>query len=313
MVKSVEELLDNMEKVIVGKRFVLKHFLVALLNDGHVLIEDVPGVGKTQIVACMARSVNGMFNRIQFTPDVMPSDIMGFSMFNPATREFEYREGAAMCNFLLADEINRSSPKTQSSLLEIMEEYQVTVDGKTYPIPKPFMVLATQNPIESFGTYPLPEAQMDRFFLKLTIGYPSKSEEKLIIDRFGIENPLRKLSPVCSTSDLLKFQEDVRNVKVEECLKSYIIEIVSETRENQHITVGCSPRGSLNLYRASKAWAYIKGRDYVLPDDIQDMAIPVLSHRIIMNQEAKMENITSDNVIEEVLLNVKVPALDLAL
>src|SRR5690606_22702314 len=201
---------------------------------------------------------------------------------------FEYREGAAMCNFLLADEINRASPKTQSSLLEIMEEYQVTVDGKTYPLPKPFMVLATQNPIESFGTYPLPEAQMDRFFIKLSIGYPEKDEEKLIIDRFGAENPLDELQPVCSISDILKLQEEVKRVKVEDSLKSYIIDIVNETRKNQYAVVGGSPRGSLSLYRASKAWAYINGRDYILPDDIQQMAIPVLSHRIIINQEAKM-------------------------
>lgn len=312
MNKAVEELLDNMEKVIIGKRFVLKHFLVALLNEGHVLIEDVPGVGKTQIVACLARSVNGVFNRIQFTPDVMPSDIMGFSMFNPSTREFEYREGAAMCNFLLADEINRSSPKTQSSLLEIMEEYQVTVDGETYLIPRPFMVLATQNPIESFGTYPLPEAQMDRFFIKLSIGYPGKDEEKLIIDRFGTENPLNKLKPVCSTSDLLKLQDEVKGVRVEDCLKLYIIDIVTETRKNKYVAVGGSPRGSLNLYKASKAWAYIKGRDYILPDDIQEMAKPVLSHRIILNQEAKMKNVTADNVVEKSLLNVKVPILEQA-
>lgn len=312
MNNGIKELLDNMEKVIVGKRFVLQHFLVALLNNGHVLIEDVPGVGKTQIVACLARSVNGVFNRIQFTPDVMPSDIMGFSMFNPSTREFEYREGAAMCNFLLADEINRASPKTQSSLLEIMEEYQVTVDGKTYPLPKPFMVLATQNPIESFGTYPLPEAQMDRFFLKLSIGYPEKDEEKLIIDRFGAENPLDKLKHVCTTSDVLNLQEEVKRVRVEDSLKSYIIDIVNETRKNQYAVVGGSPRGSLSLYRASKAWAYINGRDYILPDDIQQMAVPVLSHRIIINQEAKMNNITAGDVVKEALLNVKVPVLELA-
>ncbi|TYQ16542.1 UNVERIFIED_CONTAM: MoxR-like ATPase [Acetivibrio alkalicellulosi] len=309
MKNNINELLVNIEKVIVGKRSVIEHILVALLNDGHVLIEDVPGVGKTQIVACLARSVNGIFHRVQFTPDVMPSDIMGFSMFNPSTREFEYREGAAMCNFLLADEINRSSPKTQSSLLEIMEEYQVTVDGKTYPLPKPFMVLATQNPIESFGTYPLPEAQMDRFFLKLTIGYPEKNEEKTIIDRFGTSNPLLELQSVASTYDLIGFQEEVKKIKVEDCLKSYIIDIVTETRNNENVVIGSSPRGSLNLYRASKAWAYIKGRDYVLPDDIQEMAQLVLAHRIIMNSGAKMKNITAHNVVKDAIENVKVPVV----
>ncbi|MEN2773748.1 AAA family ATPase [Acetivibrio clariflavus] len=303
----IEALIENVEKVIVGKRSVIELILVALLSDGHVLIEDVPGVGKTQIVATLARSVNGIFNRVQFTPDLMPSDIMGFSMFNPATREFEYRKGAAMCNFLLADEINRTSPKTQSSLLEIMEENQVTVDGKTYQLPKPFMVLATQNPVESFGTYPLPEAQMDRFFLKLSIGYPGKNEEKLILDRFGSENPLNKLKPVTNTDELLELQNQVKEVKVEDCIKEYIVNIVEATRNSQHVVLGGSPRASLNLYRASKAWAFIRGREYVIPDDIQAMAVPVLAHRIIMNSGAKMKSITAENVVNEAIMKVKVP------
>ncbi|ABN52415.1 MAG TPA: MoxR family ATPase [Hungateiclostridium thermocellum] len=307
MSRAVNMLIDNIEKIIIGKRIVIEHLLVALLSDGHVLIEDVPGVGKTQLVASLARSVNGKFNRVQFTPDVMPSDIMGFSMFNPGTRQFEYREGAAMCNFLLADEINRTSPKTQSSLLEIMEEFQVTVDGKTYKLPSPFMVLATQNPIESFGTYPLPEAQMDRFFLKLTIGYPDKSEEKMIIDRFGNENPINRLEPVMTTQELIELKERVKEVRVEDCLKEYIINIVDRTRKDNNVVLGCSPRGSLNLYRASKAWAFIKGRDYVLPDDIQKMAVPVLSHRIIMTQGAKMKNIKAADVINDILQKTEVP------
>lgn len=303
----VEVIIGNMEKVIVGKRFVIEHILVALLSDGHVLIEDVPGVGKTQIVATLARSVNGIFNRVQFTPDLMPSDIMGFSMFNPATREFEYRKGAAMCNFLLADEINRTSPKTQSSLLEIMEENQVTVDGKTYQLPKPFMVLATQNPVECFGTYPLPEAQMDRFFLKLSIGYPGKNEEKMIIDRFGSENPLTELKSVANIDELLELQNQVKAIKVEDCLKTYIVDIVEATRKSQDVILGGSPRGSLNLYRASKAWAFIRGREYVIPDDIQKMSVPVLAHRLIMNSGAKMKNITAENVVNEAIMQVKVP------
>lgn len=307
MNNMVEALIGNMEKVIVGKRSVIEHILVALLSDGHVLIEDVPGVGKTQIVATLARSVNGIFNRVQFTPDLMPSDIMGFSMFNPATREFEYRKGAAMCNFLLADEINRTSPKTQSSLLEIMEENQVTVDGKTYQLPRPFMVLATQNPIECFGTYPLPEAQMDRFFLKLSIGYPGKNEEKLIIDRFGSENPLTELKSVANIDELLELQNQVKAIKMEDCLKTYIVDIIEATRKSQDVVLGGSPRGSLNLYRASKAWAFIRGREYVIPDDIQTMSVPVLAHRIIMNSGAKMKNITAENVVNEAIMQVKVP------
>jgi len=309
MSKTIDILIDNMEKIIIGKRSVIEHLLVALFSDGHVLIEDVPGVGKTQLVATLARSVNGAFNRVQFTPDVMPSDIMGFSMFNPGTREFEYREGAAMCNFLLADEINRTSPKTQSSLLEIMEEFQVTVDGKTYKLPRPFMVLATQNPIENFGTYPLPEAQMDRFFLKLSIGYPDKNEEKMIIDRFGNENPLDSLEPVTTTQELIELKEQVKKVRVEECLKDYIINIISATRNDKNVVLGCSPRGSLNLYKASKAWAFIKGRGYVLPDDIQKMAVPVLAHRIIISQEAKMNNSNSSKVIADIIQNTKVPVV----
>ena len=309
MSKTIDILIDNMEKIIIGKRSVIEHLLVALFSDGHVLIEDVPGVGKTQLVATLARSVNGAFNRVQFTPDVMPSDIMGFSMFNPGTRELEYREGAAMCNFLLADEINRTSPKTQSSLLEIMEEFQVTVDGKTYKLPRPFMVLATQNPIESFGTYPLPEAQMDRFFLKLSIGYPDKNEEKMIIDRFGSENPLDNLEPVTTTQELMELKEQVKKVRVEECLKDYIINIISATRNDKNVVLGCSPRGSLNLYKASKAWAFIMGRGYVLPDDIQKMAVPVLAHRIIISQEAKMNNYNSSKVIADILQNTKVPVV----
>lgn len=307
MNNMIEALIENMEKVIIGKRDVLEHILVALLSDGHVLIEDVPGVGKTQIVATLARSVNGIFNRVQFTPDLMPSDIMGFSMFNPATREFEYRKGAAMCNFLLADEINRTSPKTQSSLLEIMEENQVTVDGKTYQLPKPFMVLATQNPVECFGTYPLPEAQMDRFFLKLSIGYPEKSEEKLIIDRFGSANPLTELSPAANIDDLINLQNQVKKVKIEDCLKTYIVDIIEATRKSPDVVLGGSPRGSLNLYRAAKAWAFIRGREYVVPDDIQKLAVPVLAHRIIMNSGAKMKSITAENVVNEAILKVKVP------
>lgn len=307
----IDTLINNIEKIIIGKRLVIEYLLIALLSDGHVLIEDVPGVGKTQLVATLARSVNGVFNRIQFTPDVMPSDIMGFSMYNPATKEFEYRIGAAFCNFLLADEINRTSPKTQSSLLEIMEEFQVTVDRKTYKLPRPFMVLATQNPIESFGTYPLPEAQMDRFFLKLSIGYPDKDGEKLILDRFGSENPLDKLAPVITTQDLIALKELVKQVRMEECLKEYIINITAATRSDRNVLLGCSPRGSLNLYKAAKARAFIMGRDYVLPDDIQKMAVPVLAHRIILNQGAKMNNYNYNSalLITDILHNIKVPVV----
>ncbi|MBP7174762.1 MAG: MoxR family ATPase [Thermoclostridium sp.] len=303
----VTKLIENMEKIIIGKRTVLETLLTALLCEGHVLIEDVPGVGKTQMVAALARSVNGVFHRVQFTPDVMPSDIMGFSMFNPATREFEYREGAAVCNFLLADEVNRSSPKTQSSLLEIMEEFQVTVDGKTYPLPRPFMVMATQNPIESFGTYPLPEAQLDRFFLKLTIGYPAKSQESEILDRYGSNNPIKTLEPVLSLTDILTLQEQVKGVHVEEALKGYIVDIIEQTRKSEFVALGASPRGSLNLYRAAKAHAFIRGRDYILPDDIQEMSILVLPHRLLINSEARMKGMTAEDIVTQAVSRVQVP------
>lgn len=303
----VASLLNNVEKIIYGKRKVLEYLITALLCEGHVLIEDVPGVGKTQMVAALARSVNGIFHRVQFTPDVMPSDIMGFSMFNPATREFEYREGAAVCNFLLADEVNRTSPKTQSSLLEIMEEFQVTVDGKTYPLPRPYMVLATQNPIESFGTYPLPEAQLDRFFMKLTLGYPDKATESEILEQYGSQNPLKELQPVCEPSDILSLQQQVKNVHMDESLKDYIVEIAEQTRKSANAALGVSPRGSLNLYRASKAWAFVCGRDYVLPDDIQEMAALVLPHRILLNSDARMNGVDAKEVVAEAVSRVNVP------
>jgi MoxR-like ATPase len=237
----------------------------------------------------------------------MPSDVMGFSMFNPGTREFEYREGVAMCNFLLADEINRASAKTQSSLLEIMEEAQVTIDGKTYALPQPFMVLATQNPIESYGTYLLPEAQMDRFFLKLSIGYPCKSEEKMILDRFERNTPLLDLNPAATMENIIEMQRQVKMVKIADILKTYIIDLVDETRKNTNVSLGVSPRGSLSLMKAAKAWAYIKGRDYVIPDDIQAMAVSVLSHRIIRGSSSKIKNLTEEAIILETLNKVEVP------
>lgn len=305
---QVNHIIAHMEKIIVGKRKVLQTLFVALLSEGHVLIQDVPGVGKTQLVATLSKSVNGKFHRVQFTPDVMPSDIMGFSMFNPASREFEFREGAAMCNFFLADEINRASPKTQSSLLEMMEEYQVTVDGKTYPLPRPFIVLATQNPIESFGTYPLPEAQMDRFFIRLSVGYPSKEEENLILERFGSQNPLVSLQALTDTEYLLTLQKEVKEVKVADALRAYIVDLIDATRKHPDVILGVSPRGSLHLYKAAKAWAYLQDRAYVTPDDIQEMSLPVLSHRILLHAGAKLKNSSGEDIVKDAILRVKVPA-----
>lgn len=293
------EIINNMEKIMVGKKSVIEKLVIALLTNGHVLIEDVPGVGKTQCVGALAKSVEGSFKRIQFTPDVMASDITGFTMYNPSVGKFMYREGAAHCNFLLGDEINRASPKTQSSLLEVMEERQITVDGVTRKVPEPFMVLATQNPIESKGTNKLPEAQMDRFLFKLSIGYPSKSGEKEILNRFGGENPLKTLTSVTTSEEVIKLQKEVEEVMVSEEIKDLIIAISSYTRNSNQCTLGVSPRGSLSLLRASKASAYLKDRNYVIPEDVAEIAEDVLAHRIILTSGAKVKGLNAKDVIKE--------------
>lgn len=291
------EIINNMEKIMVGKRSVLEKIVIALITNGHVLIEDVPGVGKTQCVGALAKSVEGSYNRVQFTPDVMASDITGFTMYNPNTGNFEYREGSANCNFLLGDEINRSSSKAQSSLLEVMEERQITVDGVTRKVPEPFMVLATQNPIESKGTNKLPEAQMDRFLFRLSIGYPNKEGEKEILNRFQGKNPLATLQAVATTNDILQIQKEVEQVKVSDEIKDLIINIVSYTRNNPSVDLGASPRASLALLRVSKAIAYMKDRDYVIPEDLSEMANDILCHRIILSSSARVKGITANKVI----------------
>ena len=304
MNENVKKIIDNIEKLIIGKRNVIEHLMVALLSEGHVLIEDVPGVGKTQVVGALAKSVDGAFNRIQFTPDIMPSDVVGFSMFDSEKREFTYKPGVVMCNFLLADEINRSSPKCQSSLLEVMEEFQVTVDGKIHDIPRPFMVLATENPVEHQGTYKLPEAQMDRFLLKVSMGYPNKEEEKLILDRFESKNPLKELESIITIEELINMQEQVKEVIIFDNIKYYIVDLIQETRKNSKVLVGISPRGGISLLKAAKSLAYIRGRDYVIPDDIQEMAVPVLAHRLILKSSI---GTTNEEIIKETIKNVEVP------
>lgn len=294
---KVAEIVENMEKVMVGKRETINKIIIALLLNGHVLIEDVPGVGKTQCVGSLAKSVSGSYKRIQFTPDVMASDITGYNMYNQVKGTFEYREGAANCNFLLGDEINRASTKTQSSLLEVMEERQITVDGVTRKVPEPFMVLATQNPIESKGTNKLPEAQMDRFLFKLSIGYPSREGEKEILNRFAGENPLKSLKSVATTAEIIQLQNQVEEVKVSEEIKDLIIAIVSYTRNDVNLDLGVSPRGSIALLRVSKASAFLKNRDYVLPEDVADIALDVLSHRVILSSNARVKGITAKDVI----------------
>lgn len=305
--RNMQAIIKNINKVIVGKNDVIELLVIALVCDAHVLIEDVPGVGKTTLVSALAKSIHSNFKRIQFTPDVMPSDILGFSMYNPKLNEFEYKNGAIITNILLADEINRSSPKTQSSLLEAMEERQVTVDGITHILDRPFMVLATQNPIEYLGTYPLPEAQIDRFIMKLSIGYPTFSGEKDILRLYEKKSPLVELESVVSSEDVIYMQKMVREIYVDEKVLDYIIYLVNRTRNHLDILLGSSPRGSIYLLLAAKAWALYQGRDYVIPDDIKKMFIPVMSHRVLIKNEAKYEKIKKEDILADIMDSIAVP------
>ena len=308
---SVEALIlkivNNIQNVIVGKQQTIEYVVISLLCGGHVLIEDVPGVGKTSLVTALSRSIDCSFGRIQFTPDVLPSDITGFSMFNVKTNEFEYRPGVVMSQIILADEINRTSPKTQSSLLEAMEERQVTVDGITYELPEPFMVLATQNPIEYLGTFPLPEAQLDRFFMKVHIGYPKTEEEMAILARFHQDDPLKQLRAVTEPNEIRHAGEIIRETYMDPVVSRYLVDLIHKTRIHSDIALGVSPRGSIALYRAAQAWACYTGRNYCSPDDVKKMAVPVLSHRIKLSQDAKLRNIKADECIQEIVDSVAVP------
>lgn len=300
-------LIENMQKVIVGKYDSIFKVIAALLAGGHILIEDVPGVGKTQMVSALAKSVNGEFNRIQLTPDIMPSDIVGFSMIDNKTRNLEYKKGAAFCNFLLADEINRASPKAQSALLESMEEHQVSIDGQTHKLPFPFMVLATQNPVETYGTYHLPEAQMDRFLMKISMGYPSADEELSVLKRTRFSNPIKSISSVITVNDIIDMQEQVKNIRCAESVMAYIISICEYTRNDDGLRLGVSPRGSIGLYKASMAAAFLHGRDYVVPEDVKEMAECVLSHRIMLAPKGKSDYVTAENAVKAAISSVPVP------
>ncbi len=309
-VMLLKKIVDNIENVIIGKKNAIELILLSLICDGHVLIEDVPGVGKTTLVSSLSKSIDASFKRIQFTPDILPSDITGFTMYNQKEGKFEFHPGSIMSNMILADEINRTSPKTQASLLEVMEEKQVTVDGETYYVPRPFMVLATQNPVEYLGTYPLPEAQLDRFFMKVSIGYPSKEEESLILSRFQQTNPVCTLKSVATGEDILSIQDKVKQVFVDRTINDYIVEIVAKTRSHSDINLGASPRGSLSLFRASQAWAFYNGRDFVLPEDVKYMAVPVLSHRIVLKQEARLKKISGEEIVRSILQSVKLSVVE---
>lgn len=296
----------NIEQAIIGKDQVIEHLLIALASGGHVLIEDVPGIGKTTLVSALARSLNLHFQRIQFTPDIMPSDMSGFSLYNPKTTEFEFQPGVVMTNLLLADEINRTSPKTQSALLEVMQENQVTVDGKTYPVPQPFMVLATQNPIEYLGTYPLPEAQLDRFLMKVHLGYPTIDQEIQILDVYSGDFHVNDLVPVASLEDVLYMRALVKQVHVARVIKQYIAELSQATRTHPDVLLGASPRASQMLLSAAKARALLHGRDFARPDDVQALLPAVFSHRMVLKPDSRMRRVTVDGVLQDILDQVPV-------
>ncbi len=304
---KTDALINNIEKVIVGKRDVVVKVISAMLCGGHVLIEDVPGVGKTQLVSALARSVNGRYNRIQLTPDIMPSDIVGFSMVDQQTHELVYKEGAAMCNFLLADEINRASPKSQSSLLEVMEEHQISIDGTTHKLPEPFMTLATQNPVETYGTYHLPEAQMDRFLMKISVGYPSPEQELMIVSNSEKGITAANVGAVMDTNDVLSLMEEAGRVFVADNVRAYIINIVNATRNSPFIRLGVSPRGSIALLKAAKAFAFVNGRDYVTPDDVRLLANDCLAHRLILTPKGRSQFDSNEAALSAVMMTVPAP------
>ncbi len=302
-----QRLAANVEKVIVGKHDTVELTLIALLCRGHLLIEDVPGVGKTVLAKSIAKSVGCTFKRIQFTPDLLPSDVTGVSIYNQHTGDFEFRAGPVMGQIVLVDEINRATPKTQSALLECMEEHQITVDGVTRQMPNPFLVLATQNPIEYEGTFPLPEAQLDRFLMRVSLGYPAKDDEVEILSRQQIIHPIDELSQVIEIQDMLKAQDIVRQIYVDKLLRDYVVALVSATRSHPEVYLGASPRGSLALFRTGQARAAIQGRDFVTPDDIKTLALPTLGHRIIISASGRIRNVTSKDVVDDILRSVPVP------
>ena len=309
---SFERIVTNIERTIQGKGDVIRLALVTLVAEGHVLIEDIPGVGKTMLAKSLAKSVGSSWSRIQFTPDLLPSDVTGVSIYDRRSEEFQFKPGAVFANIVLADEINRASPKTQAALLECMEERQVTVDTTTHELEEPFMVIATQNPIEHEGTYPLPESQLDRFTMRLSMGYPTRDSELEILERHGTEEPLRDLDPVCGPTEVVGLIKLARDVHVAPSLKRYIVQVTESTRDHPDVYLGASPRASLYLLRSSRALAASRGRDYVVPDDIKDLVNPVLSHRILLSPEAQMRGASADDILDGLVGRVPIPAREQA-
>ena len=305
--QALQKVRENIQQVVVGQNRAVDLLLIALVSRGHILLEDVPGIGKTTLASALSRSLNLELSRIQFTPDVMPSDVTGFNMYNPASASFEFRPGAIMANIILAAEIHGRSPKTQSSLLEVMEDQQVSVDGTTYPLPSPFMVLATQNTIEQIGTYPLPEAQLDRFMIRMSLGYPSAEEEIAIYNRHSGYSPLAQLQPVLGADEIIELQESAIDVYIAPSLTRYIAELARATREHPDIRLGVSPRGALMLVQAVKGRALLQGRDYVLPDDVTWLAPFVFSHRMILAGESQILGHTGDEIVKQLLKTIPVP------
>ncbi|MCS7298693.1 MAG: MoxR family ATPase [Spirochaetia bacterium] len=301
------EIISNVSKVIIGKQKQIKLILSAMYSKGHVLIEDIPGVGKTMLARAIAKSISGVFKRVQATPDLLPSDIIGVSIYNPETKKFEFRKGPIISNILLVDEINRATPKTQSALLEAMGETQISVEGISINLPNPFIVLATQNPIEFEGTFPLPEAQMDRFMINISLGYPSQDEEVEILTSQKQIHPIETISSVCTTQEVVEIQEEIKKVYIEESLKRYIVEIVNKTRGNPNLLLGASPRGSLAIFKMAQSLAGINGRDYVIPEDIKSVVMPCLRHRLILKPEAKLKGIKPEDILNSILETTEVP------
>ncbi|PUU94453.1 MoxR family ATPase [Halanaerobium sp.] len=309
-IEKVQNIIDNVEGVILGKNRVIKLALAAMMAEGHILFEDVPGVGKTILVRSLARSIGCSFKRVQFTPDLLPSDITGVSIYNQKTNEFEFREGPILSQVVLADEINRATPRTQSALLESMAEKQITVEGVSRRLSDPFIVMATQNPIEYDGTFPLPEAQLDRFLIRLEIGYPAEAEEQMILKNLQLEHPVEKLEAVMTDQEFIELQSDVKKVHVDQKLRKYIVELVNQSRSHSDLELGASPRGSIALMKMAQAWAVINERDYIIPDDIKEIAAAVLAHRIIIKSKSRLRGADKEKIVKEIIRRTEVPVID---